>query len=145
MTRSERIKPIKTLADDRERDAGRALSRAQAALEAAEKQLSELASYRAEYAARQQDAGAVDIARVQNFQAFLGRLEDAIRQQQQVVDQARAAADASSAAWRERKIESSSLGKVVSRLQTQERVAIDRREQAATDERASMSRPVRPD
>ena len=145
MTRSKRMQPIKTLADDRERDAGRALSRAQAALEAAEKQLAELVSYRAEYAARQQDGGAVDVARVQNFQAFLGRLEDAIRQQQQVVDQARAAADALGATWRERKIESASLGKVVSRLQTQERVITDRREQAATDERASMSRPMRPD
>ena len=87
----------------------------------------------------------MDVARVQNFQAFLGRLEDAIRQQQQVVDQARAAADALGATWRERKIESASLGKVVSRLQTQERIVTDRREQAATDERAAMSRPMRPD
>ena len=33
---------------------------------------------------------------------FLGRLEDAIRQQQRVVDQARVAAEASGSAWRER-------------------------------------------
>ena len=145
MTRSKRMEPIKNLADDREREAGRALSRAQAALEAAEKQLADLVSYRAEYAARQQGGAALDVARVQNFQAFLGRLEDAIRQQQRVVDQARVAAEASGSAWRERKIESASLGKVVTRLQVQERVVSDRRDQAATDERAAMCLPVRPD
>jgi flagellar FliJ protein len=145
MTRSERIQPIKSLADEREREAGRTLSRAQAALEAAEKQLAELSSYRAEYAARQPDGGALDVARLQNLQAFLGRLEDAIRQQQQIVDHARVAADASGSAWRERKIESASLGKAVNRLQAQERAATDRREQAATDERASRARPTMPD
>ena len=76
---------------------------------------------------------------------FLGRLEDAIRQQQRVVDQARVAAEASGSAWRERKIESASLGKVVTRLQVQERIVTDRRDQAATDERAAMCLPVRPD
>lgn len=145
MTRSERMKPIQNLADDREREAGIALSRAQDALAAAEKQLSELVSYRAEYASRQHDAGVLDVARVQNFQAFLGRLEDAIRQQQQVVDRARAAAQAVADTWRERKIESASLGKVVSRLRVQEQAVTDRREQAATDERAALRPPVRPD
>lgn len=139
------MKPIQNLADDREREAGRVVSHAQAALIAAEKQLAELVSYRAEYAARQQTAESQDVARIQNFQAFLGRLEDAIRQQQRVVDQARVAAEASTSVWRERKIESASLGKVVGRLQSQERVAADRRDQNATDERAAMQRPARHD
>lgn len=144
MTRSERMTPIKNLADDREREAGRAVSRTQAALEAAEKQLAELVNYRAEYAARQHD-GALEAARMQNFHAFLARLEDAVRQQQRVVEQARAAAEASTSVWRERKIESASLGKVVTRLEVQERLAGERREQTATDERAAMAVPVRPD
>lgn len=145
MTRSERIKPIKNLADDRERDAGRAVSSAHAALEAAEKQLRDLMTYRAEYASQQQAAGAQDVARVQNFQAFLGRLEEAIRKQQQVVDQARTTVDAMRASWSERRIESASLGKVVDRLQRQERLAADRSDQVATDERALRARPVTPD
>ncbi len=145
MTRSERISPIKGLADDREREAGRTVSRDQATLAAAQKQLQELESYRAEYAARQQGAAAQNVALLQNFQAFLGRLEEAIRQQQRVVDQAQVVADSSTAVWHERKIEAASLGKVVDRLQLQERAVTERREQAETDERASRAIPIRID
>jgi flagellar FliJ protein len=145
MTRSERIRPIKQLADDRERDAGRVVSRAQAALGAAEKQLADLIGYRADYVVRQHESGAVDAARLQNFQAFLGRLEEAIRQQQAVVEDARRAADACAAEWRDRRIESAQLGKAVVRLRAEELRLGEKRDQNATDERAAQSARPKPD
>ncbi len=145
MTRSERIRPIKQLADDRERDAGRGVSRAQAALAAAEKQLADLVGYRADYVVRQHESGAVDAARLHNFQAFLGRLEEAIRQQQAIVEEARRAADACAAEWQDRRIESAQLGKAVVRLRAEELRLGEKREQHATDERAAQAARTKPD
>lgn len=139
MTRSERIQPIKNLADDREREAGLGLSRTRATLEEAEKQLADLIAYRADYVVRQHQGGAMDIARMQNFQAFLARLEVAISQQRRVVDDARRSAEQSASEWQERRIESAQLGKAVLRMKAEEVRVGERREQAQTDERAAQA------
>lgn len=139
MKRSERIQPIKSLADDRERDAGRRVASAQSALEAAEKQLADLIGYRADYVVRQHESGSVDVPRLQNFQAFLGRLEEAIARQRAAIEQLRHVADAAAAEWRDRRVESAQLGKAVVRLRTEELKHDEKREQIATDERALLA------
>ena len=73
MTRSKRLQPIQQLAGDREREAATQVDLARRALDDHERQLVQLRQYRAEYADRVSTAAAPDVARLQNFHAFLGR------------------------------------------------------------------------
>jgi flagellar protein FliJ len=137
MTRSKRIQPIKTLADDKERDAGHLLASAQRILDEQERQRAQLVAYRDDYQSRLARPGQLDAVRLQNYQAFLSRLEDALRQQEGLVTAARAEVERCRDAWRERRIEAASLSKAVDRMQLEERHARDRREQAEQDEHAA--------
>ena len=140
MNRSDRMKPIKRYADTREQDAGALLARARALVEERERQLGELRRYREEYAGQQaQGLGTLDPVRLQNFHAFLARLGDAVRQQQDLVEEARADLERCAASWRESRAEAAAVGKVVDNLQSHERRERDRREQQDHDERALRS------
>lgn len=140
MNRSDRMKPIKRHADTRERDAGAGLAQARTLVEERERQLAELRRYREEYAGQQANAiGTVDPVRLQNYHAFLGRLQDAVRQQQQLVDDAKAELERRMAEWQAMRAEAAALGRVVERLEDGERRESDRREQQDHDERALRS------
>jgi flagellar FliJ protein len=143
MTRSDRMQPIKDLADRSERDAGAVVAAARRVLEEREAQLAQLRTYREDYARRAAHEGAADAVRLQNYHAFLARLGDAVRQQEEFVALARQDLERKTALWQERRVEAASLGKVVDRLATAEQRAADRRDQRDTDERAMRSRPTR--
>jgi flagellar FliJ protein len=139
------MKPIKRYADSREQDAGVLLARARALVEDRERQLAELQRYREEYAAQQsQGVGTLDPVRLQNYHAFLARLQDAARQQRQLVDEAQAELERCLADWRASRAEAAALGRVVERMEHGERRESDRREQHDHDERAlrTTGRPV---
>ena len=130
------MEPIKQLAGDREREAATQLELARRALDDQERQLAQLRQYRSEYAARVSTGAAPDVARLQNFHAFLGRLGDAIAQQERAVADALAALERATDLWRERRIEAASIGRAVTRIATGERRVEDRRVQREADERA---------
>ena len=136
MTRSKRMEPIRQLAADREREAAAQVELARRTLDDQERQLMQLRKYRAEYAERVATGAAPDVARLQNFHAFLGRLSDAIAQQERAVTDALAALERATDAWRERRIEAASIGRAVAKIATGERRAEDRRAQRDADERA---------
>lgn len=142
MSRSDRIQPIKDLADTRERDAGATVATARAALDACTRQLEQLRGYRDEYLQRA-GAGAADPVRMQNFQAFIGRLGDAIRQQETAVAGARAELERAETAWQALRVEAASLGKAVAKIEAGERKVRERREQREADEQ-SADRAARP-
>jgi flagellar FliJ protein len=135
------MQPIKALADTRERDAGAVVAAARRAVEERERQLEQLRGYRVDYARRASTEGAADAVRLQNYHAFLARLADAIRQQEESVAAARRDLEQKLAQWQERRVEAASLGKVVQRIASVEQKAADRREQRETDERALRTRP----
>jgi len=136
MTRSKRLEPIQQLAGDREREAATQVELARRALDDHERQLVQLKQYRAEYADRVSTAAAPDVARLQNFHAFLGRLSDAIAQQERTVTDALAALERATDTWRERRIEAASIGRAAAKIATGERRIEDRRAQRESDERA---------
>ena len=138
MTRSKRMEPVKSLADEREREAGAQVALARRALEDAERQLQQLREYRAEYLARIA-GGAQDGVRLQNYHAFLGRLSTAIEQQEKHVAAVLADLEQATDTWRERRIEAASIGKAVHKMALGERRAADQRAQREADER-SMQR-----
>lgn len=144
MTRTERIQPIKKLADTRERDAGSVVAAAQQKLQECERKLQQLREYRDEYVAKHdaQLAG-MDTLKIQNYRAFLQRLSDAIRQQDLAVSAAREDYDRKREIWRDRRVEAKSLGKAIENLQTEERKEEAHREQITMDEQSAAQRRSR--
>lgn len=144
MTRSDRMQPIKDIADSRERDAGSIVALAQQVLKEREQQLEQLKHYRDEYARDNgQSVGAVDGMRLQNYRAFVQRLSDAIRQQEQAVRLAREDYERKRDAWSERRIEARTLDRAIEKMRGQERKVEDRREQHSMDEQAAAQRRSR--
>lgn len=141
MTRSKRMEPVKHLAEEREREAGAEVVRARGALEAAERQLVQLRSYRDEYLAKKSE-GDSDGVRLQNYHAFLGRLSAAIEQQDKEVAAVLATLERATDLWRERRIEAASIGRAVAKLATGERRVADQRAQRESDE-GSIQRVLR--
>jgi flagellar FliJ protein len=139
MTRSERMQPVQRVIDDRERDAARVVAQARQRLADAERKLTELTRYRADYHVgfQKEAAGGASGMRLRDFRLFLARLDDAIRQQELVVARARGEVETQTQSWHETMQRSKALGVVVDKWRAEERVAVDRREQRETDERAS--------
>jgi flagellar FliJ protein len=135
MTRSERIQPIKDIADTRERNAGAVVAQAERALHDREQQLAQLKAYLDDYVRKNAPGlGAVDAVRMKNYRAFLARLTEAVRAQEQLVEGARREYERKKEDWRVQHVEAAALGRAVERMQLYERVEEDRREQKQTDD-----------
>jgi flagellar protein FliJ len=139
MKRSERMQMVKKVADDFERRRAEALAVCERRVSESEKKLTDLENYRAGYV-RDFDTRAksgIGAAAAQNFQAFLVKLEEAMRQQEQVIDTARKQRDAEEEKWRSAAQRAEIIGKTIVRWQGEEQRALDRREQRDSDERAA--------
>lgn len=82
---SQRLQPVERLAEQRREEAGRRLAQLQSQLRNEEQRLRELLGYRQDYCTRIVNSGAIDAARLQDFNAFLARLDEAILQQRQSI------------------------------------------------------------
>ncbi len=141
MSRSERIQPIKDIADTRERNAGAVVAQAERALRDREQQLAQLKRYLDEYVRKNTPGiGSVDPVRLNNYRAFLARLTEAVRAQEQLVEQASQEYDRKREDWRVQHVEAAALGRAVERMQLFERTEQDRREQKESDEDTSNRR-----
>src|SRR5262245_1439480 len=144
MSRSDRFEPIKDIADGRERDAGTIVALAQQALQEREQQLAQLKRYRDDYtASHSAQLGTMNSMKLQNYRAFIDRLSDAIRQQEQAVQVAREDYERKRDAWRERRVEANAIGKAMERLKSEEHRVDANREQAQADEQAAAQRRSR--
>jgi len=139
MKRSERMQMVKKVADDFERRRAEALAVCERRVSESEQKLSDLDTYREGYV-RDFDIRAksgIGAAAAQNFQAFLVKLEEAMRQQQQVIENARKQRDTEEQKWRSAAQRAEVIGKTITRWQGEEQHALDRREQRDSDERAA--------
>lgn len=141
MTRSERMAPVQRVFKDAERDRARELGDAQRRLADAETRLAELRAYQSDYqgAFRKRAEDGTSIRALRDFQAFLARLEEALRQQEQVVASAREQAAGSRRTWQGAARQVKAVGSMVDRWQSAEMQAGERREQKESDERAQRS------
>ena len=71
---------------------------------------------------------------------FIGKLEDAIAQQTEIVNRSLADRDSSKADWRGRYTKSKAMENAVERLQREEEKAAGRKEQAESDDRSQYRR-----
>jgi flagellar FliJ protein len=138
MTRAKRMKPVQNLYDDTERRLALGLAGIERRVAEAEAKLHELERYRTEYDKQfaQRAGGGIGVTALRDYQAFLSRLAEAIKQQQAAVKRAESERDAERLRWQEAAKRAKALGHVVEQWQTEERRASDRREQRESDERA---------
>lgn len=130
--------PVQRVLGGAERDRARDMGAAQRSLGAAELRLQELQRYHSDYLdgfQRNARAGGNALA-LRDFQQFLGRLEEAIRQQEQIVVQARQSVAGSTRQWQSAAQRVKAVDSVVGKWQGEERRREDRLEQKDIDERA---------
>ena len=138
MTRAKRMKPVQNLYDDTERRLAVALAAIERRVAEAEAKLHELERYRGEYDKQfaLRAGSGIGATALRDYQAFLARLTEAIKQQQAVVKRAQSERDAERLRWQDAAKRAKALGHVVEQWQTEERRASDRREQRESDERS---------
>lgn len=137
MSPSKRLKPVQQVAANRERNAARSMGQARVHLAREEAKLAQLKLYHQEYLERFQQVSSQGMSanQLQEFRAFLARLDEAIRQQQQVVAASIANHSTHKDNWKQKHTRTQALGKVVERYHQEERKAADRSEQKESDER----------
>lgn len=134
MTRSKRMQSVVEVTANREREAARRLGDAQKRVEAAEQRLQELLLYRDDYTQQFANGASLTAARLQDYRIFLGRLNQAVDQQLQLLERARQDCEAQRRRWMDIHTRTQALDKVVSRYRDEERSDNERREQKESDQ-----------
>jgi flagellar protein FliJ len=138
MKRAQRLEMVQNVVDDLEKRRAEALALSERKVTESETKLTELEAYHASYAngfAARAGAG-MDAVMARDYQAFLARLEEAIRQQQQVIVRVRAQRDGERRTWQGAAQRAEAVGQMVKRFKSEEVRAEDRREQSESDERS---------
>src|SRR5262245_28166692 len=143
MKRSERMHTVERVVSDVEKKRAESLAHSERRLSECESKLTELQNYQKTYAEQfNARAGAgIGAAGLRDYQTFMTRLAEAVKQQTQVVTQARADRDAELKTWQSAAQRSEVVGGLVKRWQGEERREEDRQEQRESDERAQRPSP----
>lgn len=135
MSREQRIELLLQVAEERGQDATRALAHRRQLLDEADTRLNELLGYREECASGDGVPGAGLAVGLQDYWRFRSRLNAAIAEQRDRIDQQRLAMEQSLERWRDAQRQVAVLGKVMDRLRVAERRAGERRDQRILDDR----------
>src|SRR5581483_8315076 len=139
MKRAQRLEMVQNVVDDQERRRAEALAASERRVTESEAKLAELETYHESYVrglAIRAEAG-IDANLARDYQAFLARLEEALRQQNQIVIRARAQRDGEMQIWQGAAQRAEAVGQMVKRFRTEEARAYDRQEQVESDERSA--------
>ncbi|MBU1191912.1 MAG: flagellar export protein FliJ [Gammaproteobacteria bacterium] len=141
MTRSKRMQSVVEVTASSERESARVLGELQKRVQAAEQRYQELIRYREDYTQQFANGGSLTVARLQDYRIFLSRLNQAVEQQQQLVERAQQDCAKQRQRWMEIHTRVQALGKVVTRYRDEERSDNDRREQKDSDAQSQQCRP----
>lgn len=138
MKRSERMQTVERVVSDAEKKRAEALAARERHVTECEQKLQELESYQKSYAQQfQARAGAgIGAAGLRDFQTFMLRLGEAVKQQTQLVEKAKADRDAERKVWQHAAQRAEAVGGLVERWQKEEQRQQDQQDQRDTDERA---------
>lgn len=141
MSRAKRIEPVQDIAEDKEKKLAVSVVAFERRVAEAETKLQELERYRLEYqqqyAARA--ARGMSVTDLRDYQAFLARLSEALKQQQALVQRACDERDAERRRWQEAARKAKALDHVIDKWKTEERRVADQREQRDSDEFAQRT------
>jgi flagellar FliJ protein len=143
MKRSERMQTVERVVSDAEKKRAEALATSERKLVDCEARLTELETYQKSYAAEfNTRAGAgIGAMGLRDYQTFMARLAEAVKQQTQIVIRARFDRDAEIKTWQSAAQRAEVVGGLVKRWQSDERREDDRTEQRESDERAQRESP----
>jgi flagellar FliJ protein len=141
MKRADRLEPVQRIVDDTERRLAEHFAASERLVANCEAKLAELERYHADYVQgfAQRAIGGIGAASLRDYQAFMARLQEAIRQQTEIAERAKTDRDVQRERWQEAAQRAKALGNVIERWQAEERTVIERREQSESDERAQRS------
>src|SRR5262245_33693999 len=129
--RSERMQTVERVVSNVEKKRAEALALCEKRLSESENKLAELESYQKSYAAQFQTraGGGIGAAGLRDFQTFMARLADAVKQQSQIVTKCRADRDTEMKTWQHAAQRAEAVGGLVKRWQGEERRIEDKIEQ----------------
>jgi flagellar FliJ protein len=138
MSPTQRLQLVQRVTDETERQRARRLAQSRARVEQCEAKLKELQGYHAGYIRDfgQRATSGIGGAGIREFQAFLVKLAEAIRQQEELLRSARADSESERSNWQAAAQRSQIMDKVVERHADRETKAKDRRDQRETDDRS---------
>lgn len=142
MSREQRIQVVRQVVEEKQQEATRALAHRRRLLDEADRQLTELVGYRAEYAGGTVAQAATTGADLRDYWCFMNRLNRAIDDHRGRIDQQKIAVEQSLERWSDTKRELAVLDKVVERIRTADRRTQDRREQRLLDDMSGRRGPV---
>lgn len=146
MTRTERLQPVVEHTDKKKQQALREMARCQKELDGELALLRQLQDYKREYLQRgEPDAELFTPLQLQEFNRFLQQLETTIAGQQQIVERSRREFERKQEAWLATRVDSKMMHKVVDKLERQQSVDQERKEQKVQDEFAQRGNPRRRD
>jgi flagellar FliJ protein len=141
MSPSKRLKPVQKVAGSREKTAAKQFGDSQRNLNGHVGKLEELRQYHQEYIARFQQAmkSGISSAQLQEYRAFIAKLNEAIQQQEQVVASSQLERTSKQNSWQKKHTRVMALGKVVDRYKKEEAKTADKKEQSEDDERSQRA------
>ncbi|GLT22616.1 MULTISPECIES: flagellar export protein FliJ [Zoogloea] len=147
MTERFPLQTLLDLANSRMDDAARKLGELIASEHAVEEKLALLVDYRKEYQARFVEAARNGIGpdAWRNFSAFLGKLDDAIAQQQRLVSDSRQRTEQGQQAWVDQRNKVKAFDTLSHRHQSEQARKEAKQEQRLTDEHAAKQFRDRPE
>ncbi len=138
MTRSKPLVTVAKIATDRERDAAREMSHSRGEMDVHAERLEELDNYRQQYLQQFQAASkrGLGVVQMQEYQIFLGRLDEAINQQQKLLEASQSAHEERQKLWLNLRGKVKALDKIIHQRQQQQIAEQSRREQGESDDQS---------
>ena len=138
MKRFERLRMVERAIDDIERRRAESLAASERHLNACTAKLAELEAYHGAYTRQFNERAEAGMggAGLRDYQAFLARLAEAIRQQNTIVMRARSERDAERVSWQNAAQRAEAVGRLVNRWKNEEQRLGNLSEQRESDERA---------
>lgn len=141
MKREDRIKSYRSTIEKNENDCQSRFRDAEARLSDATQRLSELKNYRGEYerGLGNRVASGMSGSALLDYHAFIARLGEAIRQQQEVVTLCELEREQQRRRLRDAAVQVRTVAAIVERWRAEDRSSDNRREQREIDERAQIN------
>jgi len=141
--RQQRLERLIDFARQEEDRAVRRMTEARTRLEEQQQRLQLLENYQREYAARLSfnPGGSAGVFALQNYRAFMARIDEAVRQQRQVVERLAREHVQLAQAWNEQRTRTRGLQKVEEKLAANIAQGLARRDQRIQDEFALRLKP----
>jgi flagellar FliJ protein len=142
MSPSKRLKPVQRFAHSKEQKAARMMGQARKNLQQEEAKLEQLKQYHQEYLERFQQMAreGISATQLQEYRAFLAKLDEAIKQQQEVVAASVVNHSSSKQFWKKKHSRTQALNKAVERFSQEEKKSADRQEQKESDDHSQRKK-----